>query len=628
MAFRLVQAVIESHGLEGGPPGPPEDAPWLRIDQVLLGSAEAPLVVAALQKAGVQSARVRPTLVDPGRPPGAGQIEPEAHWRREALRLGMLLPRPGQGEAELLHRERLAAPTRLMVCAGRLGACGALGMLALPVDALEAAAVVASGSLLRGRPRVLGVRLTGRLPASVCGADLSLTLLARLRGSGEAAGVIEFGGPGVEALPMTDRASAAWVLGQAGLPSLFPSDDSTREELKALRREQDWRRLEAVEEGASPVWELELGALQPLLAPIEDLADARPLAALAGTPIERILAGPGATLVDFRRIARRVEGGSVHASVDCALVAGSRALQDRITSEGIAGALTAAGARVAEGQVSAQAGGAGTGLCVGVPLEAVVEGRVRWWVSGAAGCGAAARSGRVTVPAPCDEAPRFVPDPAASPAGDPWLAMEPGGDDTPDTGAEGARGCFAPWRAPFRVEVLAVLGDGVENASVVPSGARLESLRGRLASLASQVLAGPVPGFVEHARRAGGGLLVAGRDFGRGEPRAAAALCLGELAVHAVVAHSYAHGMAESLVNAGVMPLLAPAGPDETILERGDEIEMPTLPGGLVPERALAARNLSRGTQLALRHELSAHDIAVLGVGGLLPFVLASRESR
>jgi aconitate hydratase len=170
--------------------------------------------------------------------------------------------------------------------------------------------------------------------------------------------------------------------------------------------------------------------------------------------------------------------------------------------------------------------------------------------------------------------------------------------------------------------VLAVLGDAVENAHLIPSGARLEHLRSRLPSLASRTLSGQLPGFAERARAGGGGFVVAGRDFACGEPRAAAALCLGELGVRAVVAASYAADAARTLVHAGVIPLLRLEDGGPHVLECGDELELPALPEGVVPARPLVARNLTRGTHVALRHDLTDRDIAILRAGGLVPFAL------
>jgi aconitate hydratase len=619
MAFGLVQAVLESHGLEQTVPERGPGAGIRFVDQVLLGSEQAPVVVALLGRAGVVSARVSPALVDPGCGAGGGEDEPATDWRRAALGLGLLVPRPGHGDTRVLHRERLAAPGRLVLCAGRIAACGALGMLALETDALVAAAVLAGGPFVGEEPRVLGVELAGALAPVAGGVDLALALLSRLREAGEAVGVLELGGAGVGTLAMTERMSAAWLLGEAGLLAMFPSDEVTRAELAALGRDQDWRRLDAAREGDGAVWSVDLESLEPLVAPVEELAGSRPASSFEGTPVERVLVGPAATLADLARLAARLEGRRVHERVECTVVVGSRTVLDRVAASGVAPRLAVAGVRVTEGQVAAHATGSGTGLCFGVPHEAVASGRARWLVAGVECCAAAALAGAMMRPG-CAGAPAVL-ETGGGLSAEPWMSGG-AGPQVPEPAAERAwPGASTAPRGPFRGEVLAVLGDELECARLLAPGARLEGLRGRLRALAGQVLVGIDPGFPERARERGGGFVVAGTGFARGEPRAAVALCLAEWSVRAVLARSYAPGAAQALVHAGVMPLLLTqeAGPGP--FERGDELELPGLPEALVPAQPLTARNLTRGTHVTLGHDLSARAIAVLRAGGLLPFV-------
>jgi len=619
MAFGLVQAVLESHGLERTVVERTPDVGIRLVDQVLLGSEQAPLVVALLRRTGVDSVRVSSSLADAGCGSDGGEDEPATDWRRAALGLGMMVPRPGHGDLRVLHRERLAAPGRLALCAGRLAACGALGMLALEADALVVAAVLAGGAFVPEEPRVLGVELSGWLMPVAGGVDLALALLSRLRETGEAVEVIELGGAGVGMLAMTERMSAAWLLGEAGLLAMFPSDDVTRAELAALGRDQDWRRIDAARTGDGAVWSVELENLEPLVAPLEELACSQPVSTFAGTPIERVLVGPAATLADLARLAARFDGRRVHERVECTVVVGSRNVLDRVAASGLAQRLAAAGVRVTEGQVSAHAAGSGTGLCFGVPHEALVSGRARWLVAGVECCAAAALTGAVARPGRGGQ-----PVPVESVGGfhvDPWMSGG-AGSPAPESAASPAWPT-APTalRSPFRGEVLAVLGDELECARLLAPGARLEGLRGRLRALAGQLLAGIDPGFAERARERGGGFLVVGTGFARGEPRAAVAVCLAESSVRAVLARSYAPGAAQALVHAGVMPLLLTQEGMPGPLARGDELELPGLPEALVPAHPLTARNLTRGTHVTLGHDLSVRAIAVLRAGGLLPFV-------
>ena len=621
MALGLVRSVLESHGLAGRAPQREPGAEPRRVDQGLLGREEAPLVVAMLERAGVESVRVSPVVADPGRVAGAGEDEPAADWRRGALRLGLLVTRPGHGDSRVLHRERLAAPGRLVLCSGRLADPGALGMLALKVDALAAAAVLAGGPFEReANARVLGVEREGELAAGTGGVDLALVLLARLREVGEAVDVVEIGGAGVGTMTMTERMSTAWLLGEAGLPAIFPSDDATRAELVAQGRDQDWRRLEAAPDGEGAVWSVRLDQIEPRMAPMEDLAGSRAVRELEGVPVARVLLGPAATMADLARLAARLEGRKVREGLECAVVAGSRSLLDRATATGVAGRLGAAGVTVTEGEASAHAVGSGTGLCFGVPQEAVAEGRARWLVAGVECCAAAALAGAVMPPAPGGASAVLETGGWLDPV--PWMAGGPGPEALEPAARRSRLRPSSPARGSGRGEVLVVLGDGLDCARRLAPGARLEGRRGRVRALAGQLLGGGDPGFPERARERGGGFVVAGSGFAGGEPRAAVAVCLAESGVRAVLARSFAPGAPRTLVDAGVMPLLRKRWAEPGLLERGDELELPGLPEALVPGHPLTARNLTRGTHLTLGHDLSAREIAVLRAGGSLPFVM------
>jgi aconitate hydratase len=138
--------------------------------------------------------------------------------------------------------------------------------------------------------------------------------------------------------------------------------------------------------------------------------------------------------------------------------------------------------------------------------------------------------------------------------------------------------------------------------------------------MAGVLLAASEPGFAERARRQGGGWMVAGKGFLRGEAAAAVAACMAEVGVWGILAGSYAPGAARTLAHAGVIPFTIPAdGP-----RRGDEVEVAGLPEALVPGHPIAGRDLTRGVHLSLAHDLSAREIAILQAGGLVAFAARS----
>ncbi len=97
-----------------------------------------------------------------------------------------------------------------------------------------------------------------------------------------------------------------------------------------------------------------------------------------------------------------------------------------------------------------------------------------------------------------------------------------------------------------------------------------------------------------------------------------AALVLRWLGVHAVLARSFASGMERHLVNAGILPLRFRGAGQARAFTAGEELELPDLPGALEVGTPVVARNLTRGIQAALGHELGALEIGVLRSGGIL----------
>ena len=67
-----------------------------------------------------------------------------------------------------------------------------------------------------------------------------------------------------------------------------------------------------------------------------------------------------------------------------------------------------------------------------------------------------------------------------------------------------------------------------------------------------------------------------------------------------------------------MLALRAAAATDLDGVRAGDELEIPGLPDVLEPNRPLAIRNLTRGSQAILRHDLAAAEIAMVRAGGRL----------
>ena len=101
-----------------------------------------------------------------------------------------------------------------------------LGVVGWGVGGIEAEAVMLGQPIYLVAPRVIGFRLTGRLPEGATATDLVLTITQMLRKKSVVDQFVEFFGPGVAALTVPDRATIANMSPEAGNTiGYFPIDD-------------------------------------------------------------------------------------------------------------------------------------------------------------------------------------------------------------------------------------------------------------------------------------------------------------------------------------------------------------------------------------------------------------------
>ncbi len=103
-----------------------------------------------------------------------------------------------------------------------------LGVLGWGVGGIEAEAVMLGQPYYMLTPRVVGVQLTGALPAGATATDLVLTVTQVLRAHGVVEKFVEFYGPALAQLSLADRATIANMAPEYGATmGFFPVDDQT-----------------------------------------------------------------------------------------------------------------------------------------------------------------------------------------------------------------------------------------------------------------------------------------------------------------------------------------------------------------------------------------------------------------
>jgi aconitate hydratase len=103
-----------------------------------------------------------------------------------------------------------------------------LGVVGWGVGGIEAEAAMLGQPITMLIPQVIGFKLTGKLAPGATATDLVLTVTQMLRKKGVVGKFVEFYGPGVTTLPLTDRATVANMAPEYGATiGFFPIDEET-----------------------------------------------------------------------------------------------------------------------------------------------------------------------------------------------------------------------------------------------------------------------------------------------------------------------------------------------------------------------------------------------------------------
>jgi aconitate hydratase len=191
-----------------------------------------------------------------------------------------------------------------------------------------------------------------------------------------------------------------------------------------------------------------------------------------------------------------------------------------------------------------------------------------------------------------------------------------------------------PTRGPLEEhitgEVLIKLGDNISTDTILPAGAQVLPLRSNIPAIAEFVFHYPDPSFVSRAKGRGGGIIVAGQNYGQGSSREHAAMCPMYLGVRAILAKSFARIHHDNLLNFGVVPLTFAHEADYDAVGLGDALEIQAVSHQVRDGAStLEIVNLSTGGTILTHLNLLPRLRQILLAGGLLNFVgHAAREAE
>lgn len=565
--------------------------------------------------------------------------------RSACRRYGLWYSRPGNGVSHPTHMQRFGVPGATMVGSdSHTCAAGSLGMLAMGVGGLEVAMAMAGEPIHVTMPEIWGIRLTGEPPPWVSAKDVILEMLRRHGVRGGVNRIIEYHGPGLAALTAMDRHVIANMGAELGATTtVFPSDERVLEFLRGEDREDDFTEIVADPDASYDVTgEIDLSALEPLIARPSSPGDVVPVREAAGEEVHQVVVGSSANpgLRDFASVAAIVKGRQVHPHVSLDVNPTSRQILVDLTKMGAATDLVQAGARIH------QAGCLG---CIGMGQAPAIgrnslrtfprnfPGRSgtaddRVWLCSPETAAAAALTGEITDPRELDMEPPVLRLPERSSVNREMLEAPLPEDEARRVELEKAPSIgvlpeLDPLPDELDVPVVIKVGDDVSTDEILMAGARALPYRSDIAKLAGFAFVRIDEGYPDRAREAGAHAVVGGRNYGQGSSREHAAIAPRHLGLRLVLARGYARIHWQNLVNFGILPLEFAEEADYDRVEQGDRLRIEGVRAALEKGTEVEVRNVTKDRTYRARHRLSPRQRELVAAGGQIP-LLRARASR
>jgi aconitate hydratase len=641
--MNVSQKIIRNHLLSG------EMIPGgeisIRIDQTLTQDATGTLVMLELEALGLERVKTEVSVqyVDHN----LIQTDfknPDDHLflGSACQRYGVWYSRPGNGVSHPVHMQRFGKPgATLLGSDSHTPAAGSLGMLAIGAGGLDVAMAMAGQPFNFRMPKIWGVKLTGGLPDWVSAKDVILEMLRRHDVDGGLDYIIEYYGPGLDALTAMDRHVIANMGTELGATStVFPSDKAARRFLREQERGGDWSELVADADAEyDRNEEIDLSALEPLIAKPHSPGNVVPVREIAGEPIYQSYIGSSANpgYRDFAIAAEMVKDRQVPESVSFDINPTSRQLLEELMREGEMVHLVHAGARLHQ---------AGCNGCIGMG-QAPASGKIslrtvprnfrgrtgtkedRVYLCSPETAAASALTGVITDPRTLDMPYPQVKRPAKRIINRemllpplPWeearkvelykgpnIASLPEIDPLPDD---------------LELPILLKVGNNMSTDEIMPAGARVLPYRSNIPKISEFVYDIVDPDYAEKAlelKPQGGHAILGGENYGQGSSREHAALAPRYLGLRLVIAKSFARIHRNNLVNYGILPLEFDDDSAYDKIKKGDVITLTGLRKQLAENKGLEVKIQKEHLTIAANHNLSAHMIEVLLAGGLTNWV-------
>lgn len=636
MGDNLVNKILKNHLVDGEIKTSMPIS--IKIDQTITQDSTGTMAYLQLEAMGIDKVKTKRSVafVDHNMlQQGFENADDHKFIQTVASRHGIYFSKPGNGICHQVFLERFSKPGETLIGSdSHTPTAGGVGMLAIGAGGLDVALAMGGVAYNINTPKVCKVNLINKLNKMVAAKDIILEVLRRLSVKGGVGRVFEYGGEGVLSLSVPERATITNMGAELGATtSIFPSDERTLEFFKAQGREDEWIEFKPDKDAVyDEEITIDLSKLKPLAAKPHSPDNVDEVENIGKIKVDQVAIGSctNSSYADLMKVSKILKGKKVHKDVSLVIAPGSRQVMEMLARNGALGDIISAGARILENSC---------GPCIGMGQAPGTDGvslrtfnrnfygrsgtlSAKVYLVSPETAAVSAITGVLTDPRELDvdldfEMPKeFLIDDS--------MIIKPAKDGEEVEVKRGPNIKPFPINKPLgeKIEgkVVIKVSDNITTDHIMPSNSKLLPFRSNIPYLSEFCFNTVDSEFPKRAKENGGGIIVAGSNYGQGSSREHAALAPLYLGIKGVIAKSFARIHKANLINNGIVPLEFINEDDYEDIELMDEIIINDIKDALV-KGEVKAINVTKESEYKLKADLTEKEREVIKAGGRLNYL-------
>ena len=643
MGKSLTRKIIESHYVSGSMT--PGEEVFIKVDQTLTHDINAVMTYLAFEATGLNRRRTECSVsyldhnllyVDHKTP------DDHIYLQSAAKRFGVHVSRPGNGICHTVHVARFGAPGKISMGGdSHTPHGGSIGMLCIGVGGMDVATAMTGVPMRLKMPRVIQVKLTGRLKPGVNAKEVILKMLEKVTIKGGLGNVYEYTGEGAASLEVPQRATITNMGAELGATSsIFPADEQVRKFLKAQQREEAYTELLPDEDAEyDDTIEINLSELEPLISCPHQPDNVMPLKDVEKKPVQQVFIGSctNTSYADVAKAALVFKGHHVNENVSCTCGIASRQTYKELMRDGYIEMLLDAGVRMLEiscgpccaiGQTPAtdgiavrtsnrnfkgRAGNPNAKIYLVSPESAAATA-----ILGTFASAEDVRGEDVKILGDIHEPDAYEVDDS--------MIIKP----LPEEEAKKVEIVRGPNIKPLPIpdvpenNLVAPVslkgGNNISTDDITPASAEFSSMRSNIPLMSQYCYHRYAPDFAARAKELGKSIIIGGENYGQGSSREHAAINPMYLGVKCVIAKSIARIHKGNLVNHGIIPMIFANPDDYEKIDLFDELSIENLLEQ-IPTRKVVVKDITKNFSFEVNLDLTDNEVEVVLCGGQLRYL-------